>query len=289
MLKRTTNAPALRQNYALTANDMDTTHIPKFNELMMPVFRVLKALGGSGKNDEILNRVIALLNLPDNVVDALHGEQQGMTELAYRIGWAKSYMKKFGILNNSERGVWSITPAYHNVDTIDEKEIVKKYKPASETVPEESAPWRKRVAEILLNMDPFGFERLTQMLLRECAFLDVQVTKKSGDGGIDGIGRLAINGFFSFHVAFQCKRYRGSVGASEVRDFRGSLPANIEKGVMITTGTFSRAARDEASCPGKKQIDLIDGEAFIDKLAESGLGLKPAKAFDVDEEFFLNV
>ena len=270
---------------------MDTTRIPKFNELMMPVFRVLKSLGGSGKNDEILNRVIALLNLPDNVVDALHGEQQGMTELAYRIGWAKSYMKKFGILNNSERGVWSITPAYHNVDTFDEREIVKKCRSSAptETVPEEIAPWRKRVAEILQHMDPFGFERLTQMLLRECAFLDVQVTKKSGDGGIDGIGRLAINGFFSFHVAFQCKRYRGSVGASEVRDFRGSLPANIEKGVMITTGTFSRAARDEASCPGKKQIDLIDGEAFIDKLAESGLGLKPAKAFDVDEEFFRNV
>ena len=118
MLKRTTNAPALRQNYALTANDMDTTRIPKFNELMMPVFRFLKALGGSGKNDEILNRVIALLNLPDNVVDALHCEQQGLTELAYRIGWAKSYLKHYGILNNSERGVWSITPAYHNAQRV---------------------------------------------------------------------------------------------------------------------------------------------------------------------------
>lgn len=276
-------------------HDMDTTRIPKFNELMMPVFRVLKSLGGSGKNDEILNSVITLLNLPDEVVDSLHGEQQGMTELAYRLGWAKTYLKKYGILDNSERGVWSITPAYHNVDTINEKEIVKKYKPASMSTvpcpecPEELAPWRKRVAEILQNMNPYGFERLTQRLLRECAFLDVQVTRKSGDGGIDGTGRLAINGIFSFHVAFQCKRYRGSVGASEIRDFRGSLPANIEKGVMITTGTFSRAAIEEASCPGKKQIDLIDGEAFIDKLSEHGLGLKPAKAFDVDEEFFLRI
>ena len=278
---------------------MNTKRIPKFNELMMPVFRVLKSLGGSGKNDEILNSVIADLNLPDDAVDILHGDQQGLTELAYRLGWAKTYLKKYGILNNSERGVWSITPDYTVVDIIDEKEIVKKYKPASvltesaptETVPcpEEIAPWRKRVAEILQTMDPYGFERLTQRLLRECEFLDVQVTRKSGDGGIDGTGRLAINGIFSFHVAFQCKRYRGSVGASEIRDFRGSLPANIEKGVMITTGTFSRAAREEASCPGKKQIDLIDGEAFIDRLSEHGLGLKPAKAFDVDEEFFRSV
>ena len=64
------------------------------------------------KNEEIINRVIADLNLPDDVVDALHGEQQGLTELAYRLGWAKTYMKKFGILDNSECGLWSITPDY---------------------------------------------------------------------------------------------------------------------------------------------------------------------------------
>ena len=162
---------------------------------MMPVFRAIKSLGGSGKNEEIINRVITDLKLPDDVVDALHGEQQGLTELAYRLGWAKTYMKKFGILDNSERSVWSITPAYTNVDTIDEREIVKIYK-STEAIPDEIAPWRKRVAEILQNMDPYGFERLTQRLLRECGFLDVQVTKKSGDGGIDGIGRLAINGIF---------------------------------------------------------------------------------------------
>ena len=143
-----------------------------------------------------------------------------MTELSYRLTWTKTYMKKFGILNNSERGVWSITPAYTNVDTIDEREIVRKCRTNNNlpeninTVSVEIATWRKRVAEILQNMNPHGFERLTQRLLRESGFLDVQVTKKSGDGGIDGIGRLAINCIFSFHVAFQCKRYKGSVGAS---------------------------------------------------------------------------
>ena len=260
--------------------------IPKFNELMTPVFRAIKSLGGSGKNDEIINRVITDLNLPDDVVDALHNEN--MTELSYRLTWTKTYMKKFGILDNSERGVWSITPAYTNVDTINEREIVKIYK-STEAIPDEIAPWRRQVAEILQNMNPYGFERLTQKLLQKSGFLDVQVTKKSGDGGIDGIGRLAINGIFSFHVAFQCKRYKGSVGASEIRDFRGSLPADIEKGVMITTGVFSKAAREEASCSGKKRIDLIDGEAFIDRLAQYGLGLTPSRAYDVDEEFFQNI
>ena len=110
--------------------------IPKFNELMMPVFRAIKSLGGSGKNDEIINRVITDLNLPDDVVDALHNEN--MTELSYRLTWTKTYMKKFGILDNSERGVWSITPAYTNVDTIDEREIMKIYK-STEAIPEEIA------------------------------------------------------------------------------------------------------------------------------------------------------
>ena len=146
------------------------------------------------------------------MVDVLHGEQHELTELAYQLGWAKTYMKKYGILNNSERGVCSITPAYTNVDIIDEKEIVKKYKLDSvPTVPclEEIAPWRKRVAEILQTMDPYSFERLTQRLLRECAFLDVQVTKKSGDGGIDG---WLLTAFSVFMLLFSAKGTEAQLG-----------------------------------------------------------------------------
>ena len=115
------------------------------------------------------------------------------------------------------------------------------------------------------------------------------MTKKSGDGGIDGTGKLKINGIFSFNVAFQCKRYKGIVGPGEVRDFRGSLTTNIEKGVLITTGTFSKAARDEACSPGKQQIDLIDGEEFINKIVEYGIGVREVKAYEIDEEYFKKI
>lgn len=138
-------------------------------------------------------------------------------------------------------------------------------------------------------MNPYGFERLTQRLLRECGFVQVEVTKKSGDGGIDGTGKLKINGIFSFNVAFQCKRYSGSVGASEIRDFRGSLTTNIEKGILITTGTFTKQAKEEASSPGKQQIDLIDGEEFINKIAEFGIGVREVKTYEIDEEFFQKI
>jgi restriction system protein len=125
--------------------------------------------------------------------------------------------------------------------------------------------------------------------LRERGFLEARATKKSGEGGIDGTGKLRLNGIFSFNVAFQCKRYKGQVGAAEIRDFRGSLDNNIEKGVLITTGSFSKSAREEASAPGKKQIDLMDGNDFMDKLAEYNIGLTPRTEYDIDEEYFTSI
>ena len=135
-------------------------------------------------------------------------------------------------------------------------------------------------------MDPYAFERLAQRLLRECGFSQVEVTKKSGDGGIDGIGKLRISGIVCFSVAFQCKRYSGQVSAPEIRQFRGSLSNSIEKGIFITTGTFTKAAREEAASFAKQQIDLMDGEELINKLAEYELGLKEVKNYIIDEEFF---
>lgn len=138
-------------------------------------------------------------------------------------------------------------------------------------------------------MDPYAFERLTQRLLRECGFSQVEVTKKSGDGGIDGTGKLKINGIFTFNIAFQCKRYQGTVGASEIRDFRGSLTTDIEKALFITTGTFSKQAIEDATKAGKQQIDLIDGEEFITKLAELQLGVHEIKDYQIDEDFFFSI
>ena len=286
------------------------SRVPHYYDLMNPLLAALKTLGGSGSNDEILNQVTSDLAIPDEVADILHGDRQNMTEIAYQLNWAKSYLKNYGILENSARGVWAIKPEHMTTESVDAKQIVadvvkktraKRTTPTSVEVdaltdddptndgvdtPDEMKPWRERLADILQNMDPYGFERLAQRLLRECGFSDVQVTKKSGDGGIDGSGKLLINGIFSFNVAFQCKRYKGSVGAAEIRDFRGSVSNSIEKGIMITTGTFSKAARDEATDPGKKQVDLIDGEALIDKIAQYGLGVKPITVYEIDEEFF---
>ena len=83
-----------------------------------------------------------------------------------------------------------------------------------------------------------AFERLSQRMLRQSGFTKVEVTGKSNDGGIDGVGVLRVN-LISFQVLFQCKRWKGSVGAPEVRDFRGAMQGRADKGLIITTGTFA--------------------------------------------------
>lgn len=273
-------------------------NVPNYGELITVTYAALKALGGSGKNDEINKKAAELLGLPDEILEIPHLNSSSLSEVDYRLAWARTLLKKYGAIVNSARGVWSISPAFSDVAEVDGIAIDKAYHKSNapkkdipadsdpEDIPEEVRPWRKKLYEVLVHMDPYAFERLTQRVLRECGFTQVEVTKKSGDGGIDGMGKLRINGIFSFNIAFQCKRYQGVVSSGDIRDFRGSLTTNIEKGVFITTGSFSKAALEEASAPGKQQIDLIDGEEFITKLAEFGIGVKEVKDYDIDEKYF---
>lgn len=284
-------------------------------ELIEPVFSALRDLGGSATITEIRDKVIETLRLPDEIVDEPHkGSDSQRTELEYQLAWARTRLKAFGAITNSQRGVWMITPEYTDKPIVSKVAVVEFFKKkrhesqsssemrasaeevdATNTtdsnvdIPEELEPWRTELAETLHNMNPYAFERLSMLLLRECGFSQVSVTKKSGDGGIDGTGKLRINGIFSFNVAFQCKRFIGSVSAGDIRDFRGSLTTDIEKGVMITTGTFTKAAREEASNAGKQQIDLIDGEEFINKLIEYRLGVHEKIVYEIDKLFFEKV
>ena len=260
-----------------------------------PTLKALDMLGGSGSNEEIYKKILSITKLSDEIIDEMHSFT--MTEVEYRLMWARTELKNYGAVENSKQGVWTMTAKGAKLlksGKIDPKEIKKtltkkndkKDGDSSESEEQVKKDWREQVSEILHSLDPYAFEKLAQRLLRECGFSDVEVTKKSGDGGIDGTGKLRINGIFSFNVAFQCKRYKGQVGAPQIRDFRGSLGTNIEKGVLITTGTFTREAKEEASSEGKRLIDLMDGEELINKLAEYGIGLNEVKSYEVDEDFF---
>ena len=286
----------------------NATQVPNYVTLIEATYKALKELGGSGRNDEINKKVYQILGLPSETLEILHTGRTSFSEVDYRLAWARTLLKNYGAIINSSRSVWVISPEFSNIDHVSGEEVDKYrniskqpqaksleksngvvYEEEITDLPDEVKTWRQKVFDILMKMDPYAFERLTQRVLRESGFTDVEVTKRSGDGGIDGYGKLKINGVISFNIAFQCKRYQGTVGAPEIRDFRGSLTRNIEKGLFVTTGTFSSAAKEEAANIGKQQIDLIDGEALLDMLAEYSIGLKEVKDYEVDEEYFTKV
>ena len=162
------------------------------------------------------------------------------------------------------------------------------------TTPDDEIPdgddetsWRDTLLSTLYKIKPDAFERLAQRILREAGFIKVEVTGKSGDGGIDGMGILRVN-LVSFTVLFQCKRYQGSVGAGAIRDFRGAMMGRCDKGLVITTGTFSSDARKEATRDGAPAIDLIDGEALCDLLKSLKLGvdIKLVEEITIHSEWF---
>ncbi len=132
-----------------------------------------------------------------------------------------------------------------------------------------------------------------QRLLRESGFIQVEVTGQSGDGGIDGKGIMRLGGMLSFHVIFQCKRYSGSVGAGHVRDFRGAMVGRADKGLLITTGNFTRDAEREATRDGAPAIDLIDGNLLAEKLKEMGLGvitkIVQVEQIEINHEWFASL
>lgn len=115
------------------------------------------------------------------------------------------------------------------------------------------AAWRAEVLDALMAMAPDGFERLAQRLLREAGFISATVTGRTGDGGIDGFGTYRMS-LLSFPVFFQCKRYKGSVGSAAVRDFRGAMAGRGDKGLLITTGTFTGDAKAERPVTGRPRL-----------------------------------
>jgi len=279
--------------------------MPTFDVMLLPAIKALQTLGGSGTTEEIYDKVVQILNLPDKVLEIPHGSTS-QSEVEYRLAWSRTYLKKYGLIENSARGIWSLVSTSINLDDLDAKEIVKAVREAEKikpiptessdesivpTAPLEEVAWHEQLHKTLLSLQPDAFERLVQRLLRESGFIQVQVTGKSGDGGIDGVGIARISGFLSFHVLFQCKRYQGSVTASQIRDFRGAMQGRTDKGLFITTGTFTRDAIKEATRDGAPPIDLIDGEQLVQRLKELRLGVKITmiESVEVDTDWFGNI
>ena len=288
---------------------MERSDVVQYHKMFIPTLEALQTLGGSANIDELNARVIKIMDLSEEMCSVLHKDGGTQTAVEYRLAWARTYLKKYGLIDNSARGVWSFAENFDgNTDGLSPDEIVRKVRSMSMRaedrtpeyddlendgveLPDEAMNWREQLRDILLSMEPSAFERLTLRLLRESGFTQVEVTGKSGDQGIDGKGIIRLSGIMSFHMIFQCKRYKGSVTPSEIRDFRGAMQGRADKGLFITTGSFTAEAKKEATRDGAPALDLIDGDALVERLKELSLGVKEKiiRDYEVDEEWFRKI
>ena len=273
----------------------------RFLHYFGPLLDGLRALGGSGTPDEVVERIALDLNLTDEIQNETL--PSGESRLRNQVAWARFYLVREGLLDSSKRGVWSLTERGRSTKLSLEQareirrrwvrvfeEARRKKSGVLESSPaleeESEADLHTQLITMLRALPAEGFERLSQRLLREAGFVQVVVTGRSGDGGIDGYGTLQVNPLVSFKVLFQCKRYTGSVSPSQVRDFRGAMSGRADKGIIITTGTFTAEARREASRDGVPPLELIDGEKLVEMFRELEFGLKPVKTHEIDKTFF---
>lgn len=274
--------------------------IPDLPGMMLATVDALRSIGGSASIQELDERVAEIERVSEVEQAFLMANNDHRPRLNYYLAWARTYLRRGGAVENSARGVWTLTDRGLAIDSYDQaKEILDRVQleererarlkksterglisntrfsgPLSPSEGDESTfiGWQNKLLEVLKAMPPSGFERLAQRVLRESGFTKVEVRGKSGDGGIDGVGVLRVN-LVSFQVFFQCKRWKGSVGAGEIRDFRGAMQGRADKGLFITTGNFTAQAFEEATRDGATAIDLIDGERLCELLKDLGLGV----------------
>ncbi len=275
---------------------------PQFTRYMLPLMHALKSMGGSASSSEATDAVIERENVPESELEKTN--KNGQSKVRNQIAWARMYLVYAGYIDSSARGVWSLTEKglKEDLSNLDALNVFKSIRVKFKTPGEASSPGKaqndfeaaeklleseeSQLLPLLKSLSAEGFERLCQRLLREHGFQNVKVTGRSGDGGIDGEGILEINPLLSFKVIFQCKRYQGSVGAGMIRDFRGAMIGRADKGIFLTTGTFTMDAKKEAVRDGANPIELVDGEKLFRMFERLELGVKPRVIYEVDLEFF---
>jgi restriction system protein len=281
--------------------------------MLWPTLRAIRAIGGSGSIEEIVEQVVELEGFTEEQQSVLHGDGP-RSQIEYRLAWSRTYLKGMGLLDNSARGVWALTDKGRD-PSLDEDTVLKLHtayaaqqrakhrarrkaerdresSEVDEADHDSVRDWKEELLDAMLAMSPAGFERLAQRLLREAGFISATVMGRSGDGGIDGLGVYRLS-LVSFPVYFQCKRYSGSVGPGIVRDFRGAMAGRGDKGLLITTGSFTGDAKREATRDGAPPIDLIDGDSLCELLKKYELGVettvRQVEEIAVRPEFFADL
>ncbi|HLF46331.1 MAG TPA: restriction endonuclease [Chitinophagaceae bacterium] len=274
---------------------------PEFLKYINPVLTTLQANGGAGNSSNVIEQIIENLGITDEELEET--TSNGQSRVRNQIQWARFYLFKAGIIDNAQRGIWRLTneglekrltdediyALFKGVQESVKKSptvIPKKLELKFEDIATEDEEHSFRLLNLIQDLSAAGFEKLCKRLLTEIGINDITITGGSGDQGIDGKGIVKLNDVVSLNIVFQCKRYKETVSPHHVRDFRGAMQGRGEKGLIITTGRFTKEAKNEASRDGVTPIELIDGDRLVELFEKHHLGLKPVIVFEIDYEFF---
>jgi len=279
----------------------------EFSKYINPVLKTLQANGGAGNSSNVIEQVIESLGISD--AELAQTNQSGESKIRNQIQWARFYLFKAGLIDNSQRGIWRLTNEGLEKELTDDgvsalvrsvQEGSKKpiqttpkkpelsfvYTPNEDETATEDEEHSIELLNLIQKLPPQGFEKLCKRLLIEIGINEITVTGGTGDQGIDGKGIVKLNDVVSLNIVFQCKRYKETVSPHHVRDFRGAMQGRGEKGLIITTGRFTKEAKNEANRDGVTPIELIDGDRLVELFEKHHLGLKPVTIFEIDQEFF---
>ena len=273
---------------------------PEFLKYINPVLTTLQANGGAGNSSNVIEQIIESLGITDAALE--EATSNGQSRVRNQIQWARFYLFKAGLIDNAQRGIWRLTNEGLEKNLTDE-DVYALFKGVQESVKKSPVTPKKLelkfedtttedeehsigLLNLIQNLPPIGFEKLCKRLLTEIGINDIIITGGSGDQGIDGKGIVKLNDVVSLNIVFQCKRYKETVSPHHVRDFRGAMQGRGEKGLIITTGRFTKEAKNEASRDGVTPIELIDGDRLVELFEKHHLGLKPVIVFEIDYEFF---
>ena len=277
----------------------------EFTKWFGPLLNALRELGGSGRPKEVVEEIAKAEKIKDSQREEVM--KSGILRFDNQVAWARKYLVWEGLIKKKKKGVWTLSSkGQETFLTQDDARTIflkwveihqkaKKDKSSKDKIvqtqeqeePEElDNEITPTLLEVLQSVSPIGFEHVCKRLLREHGFENVHVTQASHDGGIDGYGTLELNPFVSMKVLFQCERYKGTVSRAQIGDFRNAMIGRADKGIILTTGTFSEDAKREASRDGAPPIELIDGKKLVELFEKAELGVKPKIVYEVDYNFF---
>ena len=287
---------------------------PKFVRYFPLVLDALRSLGSSAKPKEVCDWILDNHEVPKDSIEET--TKDGKSKFEKYVAWARYYLARAGLTKIEKRGVWLLTEKgretklshkqalalFKEVDAgiprndkaqkpSDAQSVAEDVEDEDASAPDEGDYFnqneiQKQLVELLRSVSDKGFEELCARLLRHIGFENVKVTGKAGDHGIDGEGFLLINRFVRTKVMFQCKRYKNAVPVNDIRDFRGALNGRAERGIFLTTGTFTRAAREEADRENTTAIELVDIDRLLELMIAEGLGVQETKALKIEPNFF---